>query len=164
MPLKILPEESLLAFAGKGIKKSEIIELMNRYKVHTAKSKNQGGPYRGHASAEDTKSAWFSVEEVLAFLKGNGVPLEHGDVSGMGLRIYFGMHHEANSFKPVPSIPGTPVESYYFKDTPILVVTKKGKDGNEDDQLSANDLITISGGGQGYDNARLCPPECNGGM
>ncbi len=163
MPLKIIAEEVEKAVAGKGIKKSEIVQMMLRYKVHTGKRDNPGGPFRDHSPVNDTKSAWFPLKDVLDLFIQNGAQIQYLNVDDFGLRIYFGMHHPQNTFQPEPAIPGTSIESYYFKDTPIFVLTKRNNQGVHDDQLGNNNFVTL-GAGEGLDNARLCPPECNGGM
>jgi hypothetical protein len=165
MPLKIIPDESNLEVNGAGIKKNEIIELMQCYAAHTGKSETFGGPFTRHSPEKDVISGWFPLEEVLDFLVSNGVNVTYTNVGDLGLRIYFGMHHRNNQFQPKPALPTTPASDYYFKDTPILVVTQKNKTkGDADyDLLDSGNYVTL-GGGQGLDNARLCPPECNGGM
>jgi hypothetical protein len=111
---------------------------------------------------KDTRSAWFSVNEIFQFLKDNGVDPTSTNLGDFGVRIYLGMHHEHNDFKPEPSS-GVKVEDYYFKDTPILVLTKK-TEGIDRDQLDKGASISMAFGGTGADNARLCPPECPGDM
>ena len=165
MPLPIIDDNTEKAAAGRGIKRNEIEQLKNMYKFHTGKKKNPAGPFNPHNPQDDSTSAWFPLQEVLDFMISNGVQIQYSNVGDLGLRIYFGMHHQSNDFQPVPALPTTPVHKYYFKDAPILVVTKKNEEdpGKQDDLLNSGNYVTIAGG-EGFDNARLCPPECNGGM
>lgn len=143
---------------ARPIKKSQIKELHNRYLEYTGKVKD--GVLKP-ADATDTKSGWFSLTEILAFLKANNVDLNNPE--DFGLRIYLGFHHPENDFKPTKIEEGKEVvnESNYFKDTFILVATKKN--GSVSKDLLKDDTAIASkgdeGSGEGLDNTKLCPPE-----
>lgn len=163
MPLKI-DSGKALADSGK-ITKEEIVELLTTYRRNTHKAKAPEGAVRPFDPKEDTKCAWFSLSEIVEFLNDNGAGLQPtGDLHGMGIRIYLGMHHASHRFQPQPRNADMPRSRYFMKDTPILVTTRFNPvTGKDEDQLSDGSSITLAplNGGDGLDNARLCPPECD---
>jgi hypothetical protein len=168
MPIKIL-DEGFQKLNADSIKKSEIIELMDQYHKNTGKVKQGQGRYNDHKKDEHTTSAWFSLKEIIDFLVANNIdPSPSGDLSKYGIRIYFGMHHKDNSFKPKPYDSRTPMSKFEHKDTLILVATENKGPDKDEDMLNDTNFISIASfnaeEGEGLDNARLCPPECNGGM
>lgn len=166
MPIKIL-NEGLQKLNADSIKKSEIIELMDRYHNNTGKVKQGQGKYNDHKKDEHTTSAWFSLKEIIDFLVINNINLAPGaDLSKYGIRIYFGMHHKDNSFQPKPYRSTTPMSKFEHKDTLILVATENKGPNNDEDMLTETNFISMASYNpeEGLDNARLCPPECNGGM
>lgn len=164
MPIKILSKDKLTPGA-KSITKEDIEDLMNSYGRYTGKQRKGGSKVEPYDKSKDTRSAWYSLAEIIAFLKENYVDLSPGaDLKEYGIRIYFGMHHPSHRYQPEPR--SKPSTDYHFMDTPILVLTKKN--GNVDeDQLHEDASISMAplfDPEEGLDNARLCPPECNGGM
>lgn len=145
---------------ARPIKKSQIKELHKRYLEYTGKVKN--GTLQP-ADATDTKSGWFSLTEILDFLKANNVDINKPDE--FGLRIYLGFHHPDNSFKPTKIVDGVEVvnESNYYKDTFILVATKKNGSVSKDLLKDDTAVAALEGddddSGNGLDNTKLCPPE-----
>jgi hypothetical protein len=159
MPLKIAnaPE-----FTGDGdITKTQIDELRQKYVSNTGKIRRGNDRYDDFDENKHTVWGWFSLKEIIDFLSVNGVVLTPANpVDDYGIRIYFGMHHPDNSYQPKRE--GIPPTDYHFHDTPIFVLTKKGKYGNNEDQLNTTNFISLApfNPGDGMDNAQLCPPEC----
>lgn len=168
MPIKVL-DENKEKLNAESIKKSEIEQLMEQYHKNTGKVKQGQGKYKDHNKKEHTTSAWFSLNEIISFLRANNIDVTSGaDISKYGIRIYFGMHHPLNSFKPKPYKKGTDLSLFDYKDTLILVATENKAKNEDIDLLSEKNSVSIASfsldGGEGLDNARLCPPECNKGM
>ncbi|QNA46045.1 hypothetical protein [Lacibacter sediminis] len=168
MPIKIVSKEKLAqeAFAGaKSISKEDIEDLMATYNRHTGKKRKGSTKIEPHDKTKDTRSAWYSLGEIIQFLRENYVDLSPGaDLKAYGIRIYFGMHDASHRYQPEPRT--KPASDYHQMDTPILVLTKKNGTVDED-QLHEDAAITMAplfDPEEGLDNARLCPPECNGGM
>jgi hypothetical protein len=93
---------------------------------------------------EDSLSAWYSVEELEAFI---ATAKEHG---ADGIKIYFAAYPEDY----------TEVEGYAGRQTIVMVGTKRkpAAEGSFDKDI----YIQTENGSQilAYNTARICPPNC----
>lgn len=88
----------------------------------------------------DTVSVWFSADDVQKF-----VASLSPDASGV--RIYLGVYND--------DYPYTPDQTCI-----IAIQTTKDSFGNNVDMLQQEKLIA-EGGGNPYNQGKLCPPTCN---
>ncbi len=152
MPLKIVSELNKKAFSSqvtpRSITLDQIKQLSAEYQKNTYKIAFNNP--RSFDPNFDTKAVWFPLKEVLDFLAANNVDLNNP--TDYGIRIYFGHHMPSNDFQPSNS-------NYLYRDTAILVATKKAGSLNSN-LLSTNFSVSLAGGGgEGLDNGTLCPPE-----
>ena len=151
MPIPVTTQKSL---EGGSISKEDIIQLTERYKIHTGKRRDSQGNFQPFNNEIDTRSCWFSLKEILQFLIDNKVNItDTANLPKYGIRIYPGFHHPDNRYQPIP-YNNTRIDQYHFHDTFILVVTE-----NERDLLDEGNH-SISLAPFGFDNAKICPPEC----
>ena len=88
---------------------------------------------------DDTKSIWFSIEEVQNFVKSLSP-------DATGVRIYLGVYNDDD--------PKTPDHT-----TIVAIETGADSTGKDADQIGTSGL-TLGVGGDPFNNGKICPPYC----
>lgn len=141
--------------SSRPISKNQVQGLHIAYKFLSYKFDPLLGKVRAFDPKQDTRCGWFSVAEIIHFLKRNNIDIsDQTSIDESGIRIYLGYHHTLNDFHPTDPL-------YFNHDTPILVATKKNGEINEDVFKDDKSFIALPDK-DGEDNAKLCPPECDG--
>jgi hypothetical protein len=155
MGIKVIPENSA---DGSGVKRSQIIALVNKY--YSTMKKKMGTGDRNLDYEEDAKSAWFPKVTIDALFKENGY--KENDGEDWGLRMYYGVHD--------PKIwgPTNPIPTDYENQQMLILVVTKYEDFRQHDQLEHDVNFVIVNGfkddpGTGLNHGTLCPPlQCEG--
>jgi hypothetical protein len=98
------------------------------------------------------RSCWYSVSEILAFLKQNNIdPTDPKSVAGKGMRLYFGLELGPDSNSKMTTILVPTVDVDMFND-----------DTNITETIHVDNPTTVSIADGSFNHGELCPTKCFG--
>lgn len=149
------------------ISKDIVTQLVKNFFDYTQKQDLTTGVFRSLSPTADSYTIWFSKEDIDALFAANNLQPEDEP----GLRIYLGLHANSVTEQAIGAYTEThggisqPFTDFIGQHCAILVATKKGANGINNDLLNNDNNVSIAiQPGMAVEFGGICPPPstCGG--